>query len=566
MHGRQPATSSATTWSWSGPGSRRGCELRARPTGRSRGRPSRRGGWTARGAARRGAALGPARARPGRAPGSPPATACWSAGRCVSAGARRAGLPGDRAVRGRRGDAARRPAWSARTAPGGPARAASWPGYASSRPGDRLRRIDWRVSLRTRRAARGRDPVRPRRRGGAAARRARRGGPLRRGRAARASVLDTTVRAAAAIAEHYLHRGDRVSLLEYGAGRPPAAPGHRPPAVPDRPGVAARRARRAVRRTSRTSTCSAPHACSPGRAGGGAHPAARRRGRREMLARLARSGRFVVAVDTLPADVRPAATAARGRDVAHRLWRLERENMHRPAARARRAGGGAGPAPAASTWCCATWPGSPSAPEGGAPVIDAPDRADRAASSTVIARATLVPLLVRVGVFARAGRSRSPWPAAGRPAGQPVRRAAAAGRRLLPAIAPRGARRPPSPIGRGGRRLGARHELVRRSRIALWRLLGARPRCSTWGTPLRRWPPCCRYDAVVDARGAGRAGCARALVVRARGGRARRDRCSRSPGAGRRPRARWPPRWSAWRSPVGLAAAAGAGCCAAGRV
>ena len=40
-----------------------------------------------------------------------------------------------------------------------------------------------------------------------------------------ASVLDTTVRAAAAIAEHYLHRGDRVSLLEYGAGSPPAAPG-----------------------------------------------------------------------------------------------------------------------------------------------------------------------------------------------------------------------------------------------------------------------------------------------------------------------------------------------------
>ncbi|GAB3945680.1 hypothetical protein GCM10027614_37870 [Micromonospora vulcania] len=33
-----------------------------------------------------------------------------------------------------------------------------------------------------------------------------------------ASVLDTTVRAAAAIAEHYLHRGDRVSMLEYGPG------------------------------------------------------------------------------------------------------------------------------------------------------------------------------------------------------------------------------------------------------------------------------------------------------------------------------------------------------------
>ncbi len=34
-----------------------------------------------------------------------------------------------------------------------------------------------------------------------------------------AAVLDTTVRAAAGIAEHYLHRGDRVSLLEYGPRR-----------------------------------------------------------------------------------------------------------------------------------------------------------------------------------------------------------------------------------------------------------------------------------------------------------------------------------------------------------
>ena len=90
-------------------------------------------------------------------------------------------------------------------------------------PGDRLRRIDWRVdaadpaSCTWRRPCSDRDaevvllldvlprPGRPAASTGAA------------------SVLDTTVRAAAAIAEHYLHRGDRVALLEYGAGRPPAA-------------------------------------------------------------------------------------------------------------------------------------------------------------------------------------------------------------------------------------------------------------------------------------------------------------------------------------------------------
>ena len=111
-------------------------------------------------------------------------------------------------------------------------------------PGDRLRRIDWRVSLRTRdlhvaSTLSDRDAevlllldvlgeV----------------GVVRRGEAGSASVLDTTVRAsAAAIAEHYLQRGDRVSLLEYGSVRPPPAPGHRPPAVSDRARMAARRAR-----------------------------------------------------------------------------------------------------------------------------------------------------------------------------------------------------------------------------------------------------------------------------------------------------------------------------------
>ena len=111
--------------------------------------------------------------RPGRRPRSPLRRAAGQPGRWSPTPVRGPGLPGDRAVRGRRGDAPRPPAWSARTAPAGPGRAASWPASARFGPGDRLRRIDWRVSLRTRRAARGRHPVRPRRRGGAPARRAR---------------------------------------------------------------------------------------------------------------------------------------------------------------------------------------------------------------------------------------------------------------------------------------------------------------------------------------------------------------------------------------------------------
>ena len=46
----------------------------------------------------------------------------------------------------------------------------------------------------------------------------------------------------------------------------------------------------------------------------------------QMLARLARGGRFVVAVDTLPTDL--ASPKDRGwAEVAYRLWRLDRENM-----------------------------------------------------------------------------------------------------------------------------------------------------------------------------------------------------------------------------------------------
>jgi hypothetical protein len=45
-----------------------------------------------------------------------------------------------------------------------------------------------------------------------------------------------------------------------------------------------------------------------------------------MLARLARGGRFVVAVDTLTAGVRPRPNPSPWWPAAYRLWLLERDN------------------------------------------------------------------------------------------------------------------------------------------------------------------------------------------------------------------------------------------------
>ncbi|WP_374271654.1 DUF58 domain-containing protein [Actinoplanes sp. M2I2] len=187
-------------------------------------------------------------------------------------------------------------------------------------PGDRLRRIDWRVSLRTRDlhvastlSDRDAEVVLLLDVLGEVG--------LSGGVGGSASVLDTTVRAAAAIAEHYLQRGDRVSLLEFGAS--------------------ARRLRPATGRRQylialewlldvRADPMEHEHDF-------GAHhvssdalvmvftPLIDPRSA-DMLALLAQAGRYVVAVDTLPAD---AAPEVRGpwTPLATRLWQLERGNV-----------------------------------------------------------------------------------------------------------------------------------------------------------------------------------------------------------------------------------------------
>jgi uncharacterized protein (DUF58 family) len=189
-------------------------------------------------------------------------------------------------------------------------------------PGDRLRRIDWRVSLRTRQlyvaatlSDRDAEVVLVL----DVLHEAGRSGGVHGAR----SVLDTTVRAAAGIAEHYLQRGDRVSLLEYGfrARRLRAGSGRRQyqTVLEWLLGVSA-----AGLGFEPTADAFSPHTVSSNalvvvltplldvRAAG-------------MIARFARAGRFVVGIDTLPADL-PLPARGDWASTAGRLWRLERTN------------------------------------------------------------------------------------------------------------------------------------------------------------------------------------------------------------------------------------------------
>ncbi len=198
-------------------------------------------------------------------------------------------------------------------------------------PGDRLRRVDWRVSLRTQQLH-------------VAATLSDRDAEVvllldvlteageSGGIRGAASVLDTTVRAAAAIAEHYLYRGDRVSLLEYG-----------PSARRLRPGSGRRQYLTVLEwllDVRALESAHEPYELVFGQYGLSSNalvvvltPLLDARSA-SMLARLARSGRFVVAVDTLPGGLAAAGTAGgsgkpvhRGpwTETAHRIWRLERD-------------------------------------------------------------------------------------------------------------------------------------------------------------------------------------------------------------------------------------------------
>ncbi len=191
-------------------------------------------------------------------------------------------------------------------------------------PGDRLRRVDWRVTLRTgelhvAQTLSDRDAevvvlldV---------LYEAGRSGGIR----GLASVVDTTVRAAAAITEHYLRQGDRVALLEYsghprhlraasgrqqlhtaeewllstrataGAGDPPAF-GLDPHLVPSAALVVVLSPLLGPRST-------------------------------EMIAMLSRAGRVVIVVDTLGDMARQPVVSTQWTAVAQRLWRLEREGL-----------------------------------------------------------------------------------------------------------------------------------------------------------------------------------------------------------------------------------------------
>lgn len=143
------------------------------------------------------------------------------------------------------------------------------------------------------------------------------------------SLVDTAVRAAAAIAEHYLQGGDRVGLLEFGqSGRRLRAAGGRRHFMAVLEWLLDVRADLAVPESDRR--VSVRQHIAPNTLVVVLTPLVDPRSA-EMLATLARSGRFVVAIDVFPPGALAAAAAPpRGGPwtaPAAGLWLLERENV-----------------------------------------------------------------------------------------------------------------------------------------------------------------------------------------------------------------------------------------------
>lgn len=188
-------------------------------------------------------------------------------------------------------------------------------------PGDRLRRVDWRLTLRTNEPYVAQtlsdrdaevvlllDVLKEAGRSG--------------GVHGTASVVDTTVRAAAGIAEHYLSRGDRVSMMEYSGHvrQLRASSGHRQLQLVTEWLMATR--------ATEGSGDPPPFGISPHLIPSAAlvvvlSPLLSDRSV-EVVAALAQASRMVLVVDTLGSLADTSAVSAEWTVLAHRLWRLER--------------------------------------------------------------------------------------------------------------------------------------------------------------------------------------------------------------------------------------------------